>query len=86
MQRVPAKIKDMPWSKIGEGYVLVDKEINKTYALDSVSFLVWLQCDGKTGLDKIVDVFTISGNDDIVKAAVSGILDKLSHNGLIKWI
>lgn len=83
--KLPTKIKEMPWSKNGDVFVLADTDTKKTYALDPISFLVWVQCDGKTHVDKIVDIFTVNGNRDIVKAAVSGVLDKLTNNGLIKW-
>ena len=55
-------------------------------ALDSISFLVWIQCDGKTTANAIADVFAVSGNVDIVRAAIKGVLDKLETSGLIKWI
>jgi len=84
--KFPIKAKEMPWSKAGEAYVLADTETKKTYPLDPISFLVWVQCDGKTQVDNIVDIFTVNGNRDIIKAAVSGILDKLANNGLIKWV
>jgi len=84
--KTPAKAKEMPWSKNGEAYVLADAETKKTYALDPISFLVWVQCDGKTNVEKIVDIFSVNGNRDIIKAAVSGILDKLTNSGLIKWM
>lgn len=67
-------------------YLLSDKDTSKTYSIDPISFLVWIQCDGKTGLEQIVDVFSVDGNRDIVKAAISGILEKLKSNGLVKWI
>jgi len=82
----PTKIKDLIWSRQGELYVLLDKDTNKTFSLDPIAFLVWIQCDGKTRIDKIVDVFSVNGNRDIVKAAINGILEKLEGNGLIKWI
>ncbi|MBS3055021.1 MAG: PqqD family protein [Candidatus Aenigmarchaeota archaeon] len=82
----PQKIKDMAWEKSAEAYTLIDKETNKTYSLDPIAFLVWVQCDGKTEVDKIVDVFAVDGNRDIVKAAIGGILDKLSSSGLVKWV
>lgn len=82
----PDKVKQMTWTKSGELYVLVDKETEKTYSIDPIAFLVWLQCDGKTGVERIVDVFSVDGNRDIVKAAIMGILDKLTENGLLKWI
>jgi hypothetical protein len=84
--KFPVKSKELPWSRSGEAYVLADSQTNKNYPLDPISFLVWVQCDGKTKLDSIVDIFTVNGNRDIVKAAVSGILDKLANNGLIKWV
>lgn len=80
------KTKDLQWSKAGELYVLLDKDSSKNYTLDPISFLVWIQCDGKTGVEEIVDVFSVNGNRDIIKAAISGIIEKLENNGLVKWI
>ena len=85
-QKKPVKVKELQWNKAGEMYLLSDKDTSKTYSIDPISFLVWIQCDGKTGLEHIVDVFSVDGNRDIVKAAISGILEKLQSNGLIKWI
>jgi hypothetical protein len=85
-EKRPVKVKDLQWSKSGELYLLLDKETNKTYTIDPIAFLVWIQCDGKTNLEQIVDVFSVDGNRDIVKAAINGILQKLESNGLIKWI
>jgi hypothetical protein len=82
----PIKTKEMPWSRVGETYLLVDEDIKKTHSLDPISFLVWIQCDGKTDVERIVDVFSVNGNRDIIKAAINGILDKLTNAGLIKWI
>jgi hypothetical protein len=82
----PDKVKEMDWTKSGDFYVLVDKETEKTFSIDPIAFLVWLQCDGKTTIDHIVDVFSVDGNRDIVKAAIKGILDKLTENGLLKWV
>ncbi len=84
--KIPVKTKEVPWSKTGEAYILTDTETKKNYTLDPISFLVWVQCDGKTQVDKIVDIFAVNGNRDIVKAAVSGVLDKLANSGLIKWL
>jgi hypothetical protein len=81
-----SKTKDLQWTKQGEAYILLDKETQKTYSLDPITFLVWIQCDGKTDLEQIVDVFAVNGNRDIVKAAINGILDKLSDSGLVKTI
>ena len=85
-EKRPVKIKDLQWTKSGELYLLLDKGTNKTYTIDPIAFLVWIQCDGKTNLEQIVDVFSVHGNRDIVKAAINGILQKLEGNGLIKWI
>jgi len=76
----------MTWSKLGNVYILVDPDTKKTYQIDPISFLVWIQCDGKTSLEQITDVFSVDGNRDIVKAAIQGILDKLSKSGLIEWV
>ena len=85
-EKKPVKTKELQWNRTGEIYLLTDKDKNKTYTLDPISFLVWIQCDGKTDLERIVDVFSVNGNRDIVKAAITGILEKLKENGLIKWI
>lgn len=85
-EKKPLKTKEMQWNRTGELYVLLDKDTEKTYSLDPISFLVWIQCDGKTNIEKIVDIFSVDGNRDIVKAAIVGILEKLETSGLIKWI
>jgi hypothetical protein len=82
----PVKVKEMTWTRTEEAYILLDPDTNKTYALDPISFLVWIQCDGKTDVDRIVDVFSVNGNRDIIKAAIIGILDKMTSSGLIKWV
>ena len=84
--KIPVKTKELVWEKASNMYVLQDKEADKTFTLDPISFLVWVQCDGKTDLEAIVDVFSVNGNRDIIKAAISGILEKLESNGLIKWL
>lgn len=86
VDKKPAKTKELEWNKAGELYLLLDKDSNKTYSLDPIAFLVWVQCDGKTNLEQIVDVFSVDGNRDIIKAAINGILEKLESSGLIKWI
>jgi hypothetical protein len=86
MPNFPVKTKELQWEKVENAYQIVDKSTNKEYTLDPISFLVWIQCDGKTDLEQIVDVFSVNGNRDIVKAAISGILEKLENKGLIKWI
>ena len=83
--KYPKKIKEMTWSKMGDAYVLVDPETKKTYTIDPIAFLVWLQCDGKTSVEQMTDVFSVNGNRDIVKAAIRGILEKLKNSGLIEW-
>ena len=83
-EKKPTKSKELQWTKQGELYILLDKETQKTYSLDPIAFLVWIQCDGKTNVEQIVDVFAVDGNRDIVKAAINGILDKLTETGLIK--
>jgi len=83
--KVPARTKELTWEKTGEYYVLLDKETNKNFNLDPISFLVWVQCDGKTDLETIVDVFSVNGNRDIVKAAIKGIIEKMEGIGLVKW-
>jgi len=78
------KKREMKWSKFGNVYVLVDPDTKKTFNIDPITFLVWIQCDGKTSIESMTDVFSVNGNRDIVKAAIKGILDKLSREGLIE--
>ena len=80
----PKRTKEMKWSKFGDVYVLVDPDTQKTFNIDPITFLVWIQCDGKTSIEQMTDVFSVNGNRDIVKAAIKGILDKLNKNGLIE--
>ncbi|MEM7825475.1 MAG: PqqD family protein [Candidatus Aenigmatarchaeota archaeon] len=82
----PQRVRELIWSKAGDVYLLLDKETNETYTLDPIAFLVWVQCDGKSDIEQIVDVFSVNGNRDIVKAAILGILEKLQKSGLIKWV
>ena len=84
--KFPVKTKELDWQETGEAYTLLDKESKKSFNLDPISFLVWVQCDGKTDLETIVDVFSVNGNRDIIKAAVKGILEKMENTGLVKWI
>ena len=81
--KYPKRTKEMKWSKFGDVYVLVDPDTQKTFNIDPITFLVWIQCDGKTSIERMTDVFSVNGNRDIVKAAIRGILDKLNKNGLI---
>ncbi|MEM0481060.1 MAG: PqqD family protein [Candidatus Aenigmatarchaeota archaeon] len=80
----PKKTKELEWQQIGDIYILTDKETNKTYTLDAISFLVWLQCDGNTDIETIVDVFSVNGNRDIVKSAIMNILKNLQELKLIE--
>ena len=84
-KRFPERTRELAWEKAENNYLLVDHENNKSIALDTVSFLVWAQCDGKTDIDKITDIFAMGGNKDVTKAAVNGVLEKLEQNGLIRW-
>ncbi|MEM5777902.1 MAG: PqqD family protein [Candidatus Aenigmatarchaeota archaeon] len=80
----PKKIKEYEWMRAGEFYVLYDPITNESFNLDPIAFIVWLQCDGKTHIDEIVDLLSVENNKDIIKAAVSGIIDRLAENGIIK--
>ncbi|MDI6825726.1 MAG: PqqD family protein [Candidatus Aenigmarchaeota archaeon] len=84
--KYPKKTKEMNWSKLGKTYILVDPDTKKSYDIDPITFIVWIQCDGKTSVEQITDVFSVDGNRDIVKAAIMGILDKLAKSGLIEWV
>jgi hypothetical protein len=82
--RFPLK-SDFEWKKLGESYILTNK-LGASIVLDTISFLVWIQCDGKTGIEQIVDVFSIGGNRDIIHAALTGVLQKLTESGAIVWV
>jgi hypothetical protein len=82
----PKKTKELEWRKVGNVYLLIDRETNKSYTLDPISFMVWIQCDGKTDIETIVDIFSVDGNRDIVRAAILGITKKLENAGLITWV
>ncbi len=82
----PIKVKELPFARVGELYILTDPETKSSIQLDPISFLIWIQCDGKTSVENIVDVFSVNGNRDIVKAAITGVLEKLTTGGLIKWV
>ena len=86
MERFPKRTKELRWTRLGNFYVLMDDEAKKTYSLDAIAFLVWVQCDGKTSVDQMTDVFSVDGNRDIIKAAITGILEKLERSGLITWV
>ncbi len=81
--KLPTKTKELTWSKVGNTYILVDPDTQKTYNIDTIAFLVWVQCDGMTDIEEITDVFSVDGNRDIVRAAINGILGKLKESGLI---
>ncbi len=80
----PKKVKELEWQPLGNVYLLIDKETKKSYTLDPISFLVWLQCDGTNSLEDLVDLFATNGNRDIVKSAILNILKNLEQNNLIK--
>jgi len=82
--KYPKKTKEMKWSKLGNVYILADPDTNKTFNIDPIAFLIWVQCDGKTSVEQMTDVFSVDGNRDIVKAAIKGILDKLNKSGLVE--
>ena len=83
--KIPKKTKEMTWTRVGESYVLLDSDTKKNVTIDPIAFMVWVQCDGKTELESMTDVFSVDGNRDIVQAAIKGILDKLEQSGLISW-
>lgn len=83
--KFPLKEEGIEWAKLGDAYVLTNT-IGRSAQIDTISFLVWIQCDGKTSVEKIIDVFSVGGNRDIIEAAVKGILEKLTTSALIKWV
>lgn len=85
-EKNPKKTKELEWRRVGNAYLLFDKETSKTYTLDPISFMVWIQCDGKTDIETIVDIFSVNGNRDIVKTAILSITKKLESAGLIRWV
>jgi len=76
---------DLAWKKVDEAYVLTDKS-GTDFSLDAIAFLVWIQCDGKTSVETVVDVFSAGGNRDIVKAAIVSVFEKLTVMGMITWV
>ncbi len=80
----PVKTKNLEWQPLGNVYLLFDKESKKSYTLDPISFLVWLQCDGTNTVEDLVDLFATNGNRDIVKNAIENILKELKEKNLIK--
>ena len=80
----PKKTKNFEWVRAGEFYVLFDPITNENYNLDPMSFIIWLQCDGKTSVDEIVNLLSVENNQDIIKASVSGIIERLKQNGILK--
>jgi hypothetical protein len=83
--KFPLKTESIEWNKTGNAYVLRDSA-GRNLQIDPISFLVWIQCDGKTSVDNIVDVFSVGGNRDIIEAAVKGVLEKLTASELLKWV
>ncbi|MBL7169655.1 MAG: PqqD family protein [Candidatus Aenigmarchaeota archaeon] len=83
--KLPNKTKEMAWTRVGEAYLLLDPDTKKNVTIDPIAFMVWVQCDGKTDLESMTDVFSVDGNRDIVQAALKGILEKLEESGLVKW-
>jgi hypothetical protein len=81
--KFPNKKKEMIWNRVGESYVLIDPDTKQNITIDPIAFMVWVQCDGKTNLETMTDVFSVDGNRDIVRAALKGILDKLEESDLI---
>ena len=84
--KFPKKKEGIQWSRLGDTYILIDPQTNQTNNIDTISFLVWVQCDGKTSIEEITDVFSVNGNRDIVRAAINGILEKLEEMKLITWV
>lgn len=83
--KFPKRKKEMAWSRVEETYVLIDPDTKQNITIDPIAFMVWVQCDGKTNLETMTDVFSVDGNRDIVQAALKGILEKLEESDLIIW-
>lgn len=81
---IPKRTREFEWTKTGEFYVLYDPKTNENFNLDPIAFIVWLQCDGKTKVDEIVDLLSVENNKDIIQAAVIGIIERLMQQGLLK--
>jgi hypothetical protein len=77
---------DFPWRRTEKGYLIIDPRSKKGVLLDTVSWMVWIQCDGKVDVEQIVDIFSVDGNRDIIKVAINNILEKLAKSDLISWV
>lgn len=81
----PLRSEGFEWKKLDETYLLTNKD-GASIELDPISFLVWVQCDGRTSVTQIIDVFAIGGNHDIIESAIRGVLEKLTESGAIAWV
>jgi hypothetical protein len=84
MDKHPARLEDVVWKSVNGYYMIEDLKSKKMYKLDQMSFLIWAQCDGRTGVEEIVDVFYAEGSRELIKTTVTNILDKLEGSGLVK--
>lgn len=85
MKKKPIKA-ELPWRRVGNQYVVTNPQTKQSVVLDPISWMVWIQCDGKIDVEQIVDVFSVNGNRDIIKTAVLSILKRLTQLELIGWI
>lgn len=81
---IPKKTREFEWMRAGDFYILYDSVTNENFNLDPIAFIVWLQCDGKTSVDEIANLLSVEDNKDVVKAAVTGIIERLKESGLIE--
>ena len=82
--KFPKQVDDVAWEKNEEAYVLVHPKTKEPFQIDAVAFMIWAQCDGKTSVDKIIDLFSLGSNKEVVKASVNGVIDRLKEAGFIK--
>ncbi len=82
--KFPKQTPNIKWERAEDAYLLFHPINKQPFQIDELAFMIWAQCDGKTSVQKIVDVFTVGSNREIVTASVNGILDKLKDAGFIK--
>ena len=83
--RFPKQLQNVTWEKEQDSYTLVHPSTKELFQIDAIAFMIWAQCDGKTSMDRIVDIFALGNNREVVKASINGVLERLSKAGFIKW-
>lgn len=84
--RYPKQTENVAWEKAEETYVMVHPKTKQSLQIEPLAFMIWAQCDGRTSIEDIIDVFAVGGNKEVVKASINGILKRLEDAKLIKWV